>query len=73
MFLLTLVVIDDLVALLVIALGYTEEVSVTALVVAAALFGVLGALRWAGSGAARPPCWSGSASGSRCSSRASTR
>ncbi len=48
-FLLTVVVIDDLVALLVIAFGYTETVSVTALVVAVALFGVLGALRWAGS------------------------
>ena len=48
-FLLTLVVIDDLAALLVIALGYSEEISVTALAVAVALFGVLGALRWAGS------------------------
>ena len=48
-FLLTLVVIDDLVALLVIALGYTEDVSVTALAVAIGLFGVLLALRWAGS------------------------
>ena len=47
-FLLTVVVIDDLVALLVIALGYTEDVSVTALVVAIGLFGVLLALRWAG-------------------------
>jgi Na+/H+ antiporter NhaA len=45
-FLLTLVVIDDLVALLVIALGYSEDVSVTALVVAIALFCVLIALRW---------------------------
>jgi Na+/H+ antiporter NhaA len=48
-FLLTLVVIDDLVALLVIALGYSEDVSVLALAVAAGLFGVLVALRWAGS------------------------
>jgi Na+/H+ antiporter NhaA len=48
-FLLTVVVIDDLAALLVIALGYSEEISVTALVVAIALFGVLIALRWAGS------------------------
>jgi Na+/H+ antiporter NhaA len=48
-FLLTLVVVDDLVALLVIALGYTERVSVTALAVALGLFGVLIALRWAGS------------------------
>jgi Na+/H+ antiporter NhaA len=48
-FLLTVVVIDDLVALLVIGLGYSEDVSVTALGVAVALFGVLLALRWAGS------------------------
>jgi Na+/H+ antiporter NhaA len=47
-FLLTVVVIDDLAALLVIALGYSEDISVTALVVAIALFGVLIALRWAG-------------------------
>lgn len=47
-FLLTLVVIDDLAALLVIAFVYTDEVSVTALVVALGLFGVLVSLRWAG-------------------------
>jgi Na+/H+ antiporter NhaA len=47
-FLLTLVVIDDLVALLVIALGYSQDISAVALGVAAALFGVLIALRWAG-------------------------
>jgi len=47
-FLLTVVVIDDLVALLVIAFGYTEEVDVTALIVAAALFGALYAVRWLG-------------------------
>lgn len=48
-FLLTMVVIDDFVALLVIALGYSERVSITALAVATALFGALVALRWAGS------------------------
>jgi Na+/H+ antiporter NhaA len=48
-FLLTLVVVDDLVALLIIALGYTDHVSVTALAVAVGLFGVLVSLRWAGS------------------------
>src|ERR1700754_4740681 len=48
-FLLTVVVIDDLVALLVIGLGYSEDISVMALIVAIALFGVLIALRWAGS------------------------
>jgi Na+/H+ antiporter NhaA len=48
-FLLTVVVIDDLAALLVIAFGYTEEVSITALIVAAGLFGALFLLRWAGS------------------------
>jgi Na+/H+ antiporter NhaA len=47
-FLLTLAVIDDLASLVVIALGYTEHVSVVALVVAAALFGVLFALRYGG-------------------------
>jgi Na+/H+ antiporter NhaA len=47
-FLLTVVVIDDLVALLVIALGYTGHVSVTALAVALGLFGALFLLRWAG-------------------------
>jgi Na+/H+ antiporter NhaA len=48
-FLLTVVVIDDLAALLVITLVYSEQVSVTALAVAVGLFGVLVALRWAGS------------------------
>jgi Na+/H+ antiporter NhaA len=45
-FLLTVVVIDDLAALVVIALGYTTHVSVMALVVAVALFAALFALRW---------------------------
>jgi Na+/H+ antiporter NhaA len=45
--LLTLAVIDDLVALVVIATVYTEDVSVVPLVVAAALFGALVALRYA--------------------------
>ncbi|MCW3006225.1 MAG: nhaA [Solirubrobacterales bacterium] len=48
-FLLTVVVIDDLAALLVIALGYTDHVSVMALSIAIGLFAVLIALRWAGS------------------------
>jgi Na+/H+ antiporter NhaA len=48
-FVLTLVVIDDLAALLIIALAYTEHVSVVALAVAIGLFGVLVALRYAGS------------------------
>jgi Na+/H+ antiporter NhaA len=47
-FLLTMVVIDDLVALLVIALAYTDRVDLAALAVALALFGVLIALRFAG-------------------------
>jgi Na+/H+ antiporter NhaA len=45
--LLTLVVIDDLVALLVIATVYTESVDAVALAVACALFALLLALRWA--------------------------
>jgi Na+/H+ antiporter NhaA len=48
-FLLTMVVVDDLVALLIIAFAYTDEVSVVALAIAIGLFGVLIALRWAGS------------------------
>ncbi len=47
MFLLTLAVVDDLCALLVIALAYTTHVSVLALAIAVALFGVLLALRYA--------------------------
>jgi Na+/H+ antiporter NhaA len=46
-FLLTLAVVDDLCALLVIATVYTTHVSVVALAVAVALFGVLLALRYA--------------------------
>jgi Na+/H+ antiporter NhaA len=45
-FLLTLVVVDDLAALLVIAVAYTSHVSVGALAVAVGLFAVLGALRF---------------------------
>jgi Na+/H+ antiporter NhaA len=47
-FLLTLVVIDDLVALVVIAVAYSERIDVVALAVALVLFGVLIALRFAG-------------------------
>jgi Na+/H+ antiporter NhaA len=46
-FLLTLAVVDDLAALVVIATVYTTHVSVVALVIAIALFGVLVALRYA--------------------------
>jgi Na+/H+ antiporter NhaA len=46
-FLLTLVVVDDLGALIVIAVAYAEHISVVALVVAVGLFGVLVALRYA--------------------------
>jgi Na+/H+ antiporter NhaA len=44
-FLLTLVIVDDIVALLVIALAYTEDLSFTALAVAVALFGVVLVMR----------------------------
>jgi Na+/H+ antiporter NhaA len=47
-FLLTVVVIDDLCALLVIGIAYTNSVSLMALAVAVALFAVLVSLRWAG-------------------------
>jgi Na+/H+ antiporter NhaA len=50
LFLLTLAVVDDLAALLVIATVYTSHVSVVALGVAIALFGVLVALRFAPAG-----------------------
>jgi Na+/H+ antiporter NhaA len=40
-FLLTLVIVDDIVALLVIALAYTEHISVPALVVAFGVFGIV--------------------------------
>jgi Na+/H+ antiporter NhaA len=46
-FLLTLAVVDDLFALLVIATAYTTHVSIPALAIAVALFGVLLALRYA--------------------------
>ena len=46
-FLLTLAVVDDLCALLVIATAYSEHVSITALAIAIGLFGVLVALRYA--------------------------
>ena len=72
-FLLTLAVVDDLFALLVIATVYTAHVSVIALAVAVALFAVLLALRYAPNGAGRSRWRSGSACGSRCSSPASTR
>jgi Na+/H+ antiporter NhaA len=45
-FLLTLAVVDDLCALLVIAVAYTNHVSALALAIAVALFGVLLALRY---------------------------
>jgi Na+/H+ antiporter NhaA/protein-disulfide isomerase len=47
-FLLTLVIVDDIVALLVIALVYTDSVSFSSLGIAFALFGVVVAMRWAG-------------------------
>ena len=53
--LLTLAVVDDLVALVVIATAYTEHVDVVPLAVAAALFATLFALRFA------PPAWRGRA------------
>jgi Na+/H+ antiporter NhaA len=46
-FLLTLAVVDDLCALIVIAIAYTAHVSIVALAVAAVLFGLLLALRYA--------------------------
>jgi Na+/H+ antiporter NhaA len=47
-FLLTLVIVDDIVALLVIALAYTEDLSFAALAVAVALYGVVLAMKRAG-------------------------
>jgi Na+/H+ antiporter NhaA len=51
--LLTLAVVDDFVALIVIATAYTEEVDLVPLMVAVALFATLFALRFA------PPMWRG--------------
>src|ERR1700728_1358403 len=45
-FLLSLAVVDDLAGLVVVAIAYTNHVSVVALVVAVGLFGLLIALRW---------------------------
>jgi Na+/H+ antiporter NhaA len=47
-FLLTLVIFDDVAALAVVALAYTEELSVLALLISAALFGVVIIMRRAG-------------------------
>ncbi len=47
-FLLTLVIVDDIAALTVIALAYTGDVSLLALLVAAGLYGIVVALRRAG-------------------------
>ena len=47
-FMLTVVVVDDLVALVVIATVYTSDLSVMPLLVALGLFGVVLALRWVG-------------------------
>jgi Na+/H+ antiporter NhaA len=47
-FLLTLVIVDDVAALTVVALAYTEELSITALLVAVGLFGVVLIMRRAG-------------------------
>ena len=56
-FLLTLAVVDDLFGLVVIATVYTAHVSVPALVIAAALFGVLLALRYLPPERRRPLFW----------------
>ena len=73
-FLLTLAVVDDLAALVVIATVYTTHVSVLALGIAIALFAVLVALRYAPFGRRGDlGRRRGRRSGSRCSSRASTR
>jgi Na+/H+ antiporter NhaA len=48
-FLLTVVVMDDLAAILVIALAYSNNVSASALAIAAGLFALLAALRFVGS------------------------
>lgn len=53
-FLLSMAVVDDLLALLVIAIVYTESLSVAALAVAIAFFGLLLALRYAPSPWRRP-------------------
>ena len=72
-FLLSLAVVDDLTALLVIAFVYTEHVSIVPLAIAIGLFGLLLALRWFPGAVGRSRSGSGSGSGWRCSSPGSTR
>ena len=73
-FMLTVVVVDDILALVVIALVYTDEVTVSALLVALGLFGVVLACEAASrAGRASSTSRSGRRSGSRCSSRGSSR
>ena len=73
-FMLTVVVVDDIVALVVIAIVYTDEVDVSALLVALGLFGVVLVVQGASEcGSASSTSRSGRRSGSRCSSRASIR
>ena len=47
-FLLTLVIVDDIISLTIIALAYTGEIAPQALLLAACLYGVVLAMRWAG-------------------------
>ena len=70
-FLLTVVVVDDVVALGVIGVVYSEDVAVPALLIAIAIFAVIvvvrsaGLQRWDSAGAPSTPCW-GPRPGSRC-------
>jgi Na+/H+ antiporter NhaA len=48
LFLLTLAIVDDIGAILVLAIFYAGDIDVTALVVAIVIFGVLAVLRWLG-------------------------
>lgn len=45
-FLLTLAIVDDVLAILIIAIFYTDDLSITALLVAAVLLGLIVTLRW---------------------------
>ena len=72
-FMLTVVIVDDLLALVVIAIVYSESIEVMPLIWAAGLFAVVLVLRLRAGAAARCTSCSASRSGSRCSSRASSR
>ena len=72
-FMLTVVVVDDIVALVVIATVYTETLDAVPLLAAVGLFGAVLVARASASGPGSSTALLGAASGWRCSSRGSSR